>query len=129
MVKHPTVGGLSLTRSPIRMEGADIRPAEAPPLLGQHTAEVLAELGIQKAELEEPIRRIQAYLAGLGIWDDATQAAVEGEIAEQMDAAVEAAAELPAAKATDVFDNVYADPPLRVLRQREELLRMIGQLG
>ena len=52
-VQHPTAGGLELTRSPIRMEGADIRPAEAPPLLGQHTAEVLAELGVQQAELEE----------------------------------------------------------------------------
>jgi pyruvate dehydrogenase E1 component alpha subunit len=86
----------------------------------------LPEGWLEKAEREEPIGRVRAYLASLGIWDDATQAAVEGEIAEQMDAAVEAAGELPAAKATEVFDNVYADPPQRVLRQREELLRLIG---
>jgi pyruvate dehydrogenase E1 component alpha subunit len=86
----------------------------------------LPEGWLEQAEREEPIRRIQAYLAALGMWDEATRAAVDGEIAEQMDAAVEAAGELPSAKATEVFDNVYADPPLRVLRQREELLRLIG---
>ena len=87
----------------------------------------LPEGWLEKAEREEPIRRVQSYLAGLGIWDEATQAAVYGEITEQVDAAVDAAGELPAAKATEVFDNVYGDPPRRVLRQREELLRLIGQ--
>ena len=71
------------------------------------------------------LTRRLAYLAGLGIWDEATRAAVEGEITEQIDAAVAAAGELPAAKATEVFDNVYGDPPRRLLRQREELLRLI----
>jgi pyruvate dehydrogenase E1 component alpha subunit len=84
----------------------------------------LPEGWLEKAEREEPIRRVEGYLANLGLWDEATRAAVEGEIAERMDAAVEAAAALPAARAAEVFDNVYADPPRRVLRQREELLRL-----
>lgn len=45
-VAHPTAGRLELVSSPIRMSGTPIREPSAPPLLGQHTDEVLAELGI-----------------------------------------------------------------------------------
>jgi crotonobetainyl-CoA:carnitine CoA-transferase CaiB-like acyl-CoA transferase len=49
-VEHPTVGPLELIGSPIRAAGM---PApQAPPLLGQHTAEILAELGVDASELE-----------------------------------------------------------------------------
>src|SRR5919204_6994971 len=44
-VEHPTVGELDLVTAPFRV-GAGIRPPEAPPRLGEHTAEVLAELGL-----------------------------------------------------------------------------------
>jgi crotonobetainyl-CoA:carnitine CoA-transferase CaiB-like acyl-CoA transferase len=54
-VKHPTVGDLRLMRSPIRMDG--IAAAEPPPLLGEHTAEVLAELGVTGEELDELVAR------------------------------------------------------------------------
>lgn len=49
-VQHPTAGVLELIRSPIRMNGT--RPPAAPPLLGQHTAEVLAELGLSDDQIE-----------------------------------------------------------------------------
>jgi len=51
LVEHPTIGELSLTRSPIRIEGHPGDAAAAPPLLGQHTVEVLAEIGIDASEL------------------------------------------------------------------------------
>jgi crotonobetainyl-CoA:carnitine CoA-transferase CaiB-like acyl-CoA transferase len=47
-VDHPAIGALSLIGSPIRTDG--MPTASAPPLLGQHTAEVLAELGVEAAE-------------------------------------------------------------------------------
>jgi crotonobetainyl-CoA:carnitine CoA-transferase CaiB-like acyl-CoA transferase len=56
-VEHPTAGALRLMRSPIRLEG--LRAPEPPPLLGQHTAEVLRELGVSYKELAE--------LAGRGV--------------------------------------------------------------
>jgi pyruvate dehydrogenase E1 component alpha subunit len=86
----------------------------------------LPEGWLERAEREDPIQRVQAYLAGRGLWDDAARAAMEGEIAEQIDAAVEAAAAMPIARPRDVFENVYADPPDRVRRQRDELSRLTG---
>lgn len=48
-VDHPTAGRLRMVGSPFTVEG--LREPTAPPLLGQHTAEVLAELGVGDEEL------------------------------------------------------------------------------
>jgi formyl-CoA transferase len=42
---HPRLGSVRTVRSPIGVDGAYLTAAVAPPLLGQHTDEVLAELG------------------------------------------------------------------------------------
>jgi crotonobetainyl-CoA:carnitine CoA-transferase CaiB-like acyl-CoA transferase len=42
---HPLLGSVRTVRSPIGIDGAYLTAAAAPPLLGQHTDEVLAELG------------------------------------------------------------------------------------
>jgi crotonobetainyl-CoA:carnitine CoA-transferase CaiB-like acyl-CoA transferase len=49
-VEHPAAGRLSLVATPLR-PGAGTRPVEPPPLLGQHTREVLAELGCSDDEI------------------------------------------------------------------------------
>ena len=43
-VQHPKVGPLALVSSPIRMDGTPVVKPSPPPLLGQHTEEVLREL-------------------------------------------------------------------------------------
>jgi crotonobetainyl-CoA:carnitine CoA-transferase CaiB-like acyl-CoA transferase len=49
-VEHPTAGRLELIDSPLRLDSG-LRPAEPPPLLGEHTDAVLDELGYSSAEI------------------------------------------------------------------------------
>jgi crotonobetainyl-CoA:carnitine CoA-transferase CaiB-like acyl-CoA transferase len=61
-MKHPANGGTTarLLASPIRMSETPVTYRHAPPLLGEHTAEVMSGLlGLEGSELEE--------LSGLGV--------------------------------------------------------------
>jgi crotonobetainyl-CoA:carnitine CoA-transferase CaiB-like acyl-CoA transferase len=51
--EHPTAGELRLAGRPIKFPGVPQRPSTAPPILGQHTAQVLRdELGYSQAEID-----------------------------------------------------------------------------
>lgn len=52
-VEHPTVGELELVASPFVLESSELREPVAPPLLGQHTREVLGELGLDEPRIAE----------------------------------------------------------------------------
>jgi crotonobetainyl-CoA:carnitine CoA-transferase CaiB-like acyl-CoA transferase len=51
-VPHPLNDALELVASPIKLSATPVRLRRAPPLLGQHTDEVLQEIGIGRAERE-----------------------------------------------------------------------------
>jgi crotonobetainyl-CoA:carnitine CoA-transferase CaiB-like acyl-CoA transferase len=48
---HPLAGAVPMVASPMRMSGTPVSYQSAPPMLGQHTDEVLRELGVSDAEL------------------------------------------------------------------------------
>jgi crotonobetainyl-CoA:carnitine CoA-transferase CaiB-like acyl-CoA transferase len=48
-IEHPLAGALELVSSPIKLSATPVQVRHAPPLLGQHTDEVLAEIGIDAA--------------------------------------------------------------------------------
>lgn len=50
-VPHPTLGSVSLTGFPYHLSSAEVEVRLAPPLLGQHTAEVLGEVGYSAEEV------------------------------------------------------------------------------
>jgi len=53
-VKHPTVGEMKMVGIPFRLNGTPATIRRAPPLLGQHTEEVLAgELGLSAARITQ----------------------------------------------------------------------------
>jgi crotonobetainyl-CoA:carnitine CoA-transferase CaiB-like acyl-CoA transferase len=47
---HPLADALKLVASPIKLSATPVQYRRAPPLLGEHTAEVLAAFGIDAAE-------------------------------------------------------------------------------
>ena len=54
-VEHPVVGPFRTVAVPLKVRGADIGPRGPAPELGQHTREVLGELGLSDAEVDAAV--------------------------------------------------------------------------
>ncbi len=63
-VSHPTAGPLELVAAPFSLLEAGIRAPGPPPLLGEHTDEVLAELGVSPERLADLAARGAIARAG-----------------------------------------------------------------
>jgi crotonobetainyl-CoA:carnitine CoA-transferase CaiB-like acyl-CoA transferase len=56
-VAHPTAGELELVASPFALDPPSLPEATAPPLLGEHTREILVELGFDDRRIDELVSR------------------------------------------------------------------------
>lgn len=57
---HPRAGRFKLLANPLKLSGTPLRKVSRPPVLGEHTDEVLAEFGIALNRKDEPGRLEQA---------------------------------------------------------------------
>ncbi len=76
----------------------------------------------EEAKTRDPIRRVQMYLASLGMWDATKEEQWTDELREENDRAIDLAAAAQPPGPADVFVNVYENPPPRVVRERVELV-------
>jgi crotonobetainyl-CoA:carnitine CoA-transferase CaiB-like acyl-CoA transferase len=63
-LEHPSEGRLRTVRPPVRFTGADWTIRHPAPRLGEHTSEILAELGLGDAEIDDLLARKIAVAAG-----------------------------------------------------------------
>jgi pyruvate dehydrogenase E1 component alpha subunit len=75
-----------------------------------------------EASRRDPIDRVIRHLTLRGLWNDERDKATRASIRGEIDAALDKAAELPAVRPGELFDDVYAELPERLRRQRDELL-------
>lgn len=67
----------------------------------------------------DPIPRYRRFLEQRGLWDDAAEAALAAESTPDIDAAVRACEAAGRPPLRWMFDDVLAEPPLQLRRQRE----------
>ena len=54
-IEHPELGAYRTVNAPMRFATADVKPRGPAPAIGQHSREVLAELGLGDAEIDQLI--------------------------------------------------------------------------
>jgi pyruvate dehydrogenase E1 component alpha subunit len=69
----------------------------------------------------DPIDRLRIYLRQAGLLADGTEQPMREQIDAEVEAALAGAEARAGARAQQIFDHVYADPPERVLAQRRAL--------
>ncbi|MDH0481660.1 MULTISPECIES: pyruvate dehydrogenase (acetyl-transferring) E1 component subunit alpha [unclassified Pseudomonas] len=77
---------------------------------------------VKKAWDEEPIKRLQAYLASQGHWDEQREQALIGECQARVQRSVEAFEGAGQQPVESIIDHVYARWPTALAEQREMLL-------
>lgn len=75
-----------------------------------------------EAAERDPIKRVTRFLTTLGLWDEERGRSLHAELQAELDRVIDWAVAEPGVTPEMMFDNVYAVPPARVVRQRAEFL-------
>ena len=84
---------------------------------------------LTEAWKHEPIGRLQRFLHSQKLWDEQREQAMQRQLGEEVNAAVEAFRKTPAADSTAAFDHLYQQLPDSARPQRDELARRVAALG
>ena len=76
---------------------------------------------VEAAQAEEPVTRLRAFLTASGHWDDRKEQDLVESIDREVDEAVERYLAMPAQPPTAMFDHLYAELPLVLKQQRDEV--------
>lgn len=82
---------------------------------------------VKAAWLEEPIKRMQAFLAGNRVWDEGREQALIADCQRQVQAAVDNFESAGVQPVEAVLDHVYARWPAALGEQREMLLERVAR--
>lgn len=76
---------------------------------------------VESWKKKDPVDRLSRHLRHLRAIDDASEAALETELAAEIGEVIKAVEELPAPERLSLFDDVYAEPTWNLREQRELL--------
>jgi len=74
------------------------------------------------ARRRDPIDRVTKHLTRRGLWSEERDSETRANVQAEIDRALERAATFPPPAPSDLFENVYAELPERLRKQRAELL-------
>ncbi len=96
--------------------------------IGSHTTADDATRYRSPEELEaqlkrDPVSRFARYLESRGIWSPEREAEVDAEVAQYVSDATDEAEKQGFVTRDAIFNNVFADPPSRLIEQRDSLAK------
>ncbi|MCY1306027.1 Pyruvate dehydrogenase E1 component subunit alpha [compost metagenome] len=84
---------------------------------------------VRQAWLEEPVKRLQGFLAARGGWDEGREQQLVGDCQALVQQAVDAFEAVGLQPAEALFEHVYAQWPAALAEQRELLLERAARRG
>jgi pyruvate dehydrogenase E1 component alpha subunit len=84
---------------------------------------------VEAAWAREPVSRLRLFLSARGLWDEAAEAALKRECAEQIESAVRQYLATPKQSTDAMFDYLMAEPPASLLAERELARRYAAVRG
>jgi pyruvate dehydrogenase E1 component alpha subunit len=75
----------------------------------------------------DPVDRIRAYLQSVDAWEQGWEDSILEEASAEIEAAVASAEALDVWEPHEIIDGMYAEPTMPLQRQRDQLLRDLGE--